>query len=98
MGHVPYKVVFNQSINMSIIKLDETILRQIVREELQALLPLTERFLNVQEAAVYLRCTPSTVYRLTSEKRIPFHKQSGALLFKESELLDYITNGKRSAE
>lgn len=87
-----------QIILMSVINMDETLLRQIVREEIKVLLPLTEKLLTVQEVAAYLSYSTHTIYRLTSQNRIPFHKKSGALYFRESELLEFITKGNRSHE
>jgi excisionase family DNA binding protein len=73
----------------------ETLLRQIVREEIQELLPVTEKFINAREAASFLSYSLDTLYNLTSRKLIPFHKVSGHLLFKESELSEYIKKGGR---
>src|SRR5690348_2077660 len=49
----------------------------------------TAIFLNVNEAAEFLRIAPKTLYGLVSQRRIPFRKAGRRLLFLHSELLDW---------
>jgi len=44
--------------------------------------------LNSTEAAKYLSIAQSTLYRLTSAKKIPFHKPNGKYLYFFREELD----------
>jgi excisionase family DNA binding protein len=46
-------------------------------------------FLNVNEAAEFLRIAPKTLYGLVSQRRIPFRKAGRRLLFLQSELLEW---------
>ena len=51
------------------------------------------KLLNVYELASLLDKAPSTIYAMTSDKRIPFHKRGNKLYFFESEILQWITQG-----
>ncbi|MBD79026.1 MAG: hypothetical protein CL840_08915 [Crocinitomicaceae bacterium] len=54
------------------------------------------KFLNSDKAAEFLGIKKSTLYKLTSERKIPFYKPSGKLiLFKEAELEKWIENSKK---
>jgi excisionase family DNA binding protein len=46
-------------------------------------------FMNVNEAAKFLRLAPKTLYGLVSQRRIPFRKAGRRLLFLESELVEW---------
>jgi excisionase family DNA binding protein len=50
-------------------------------------------WLSVADAAEYLRCTPSRVYSLVSARRIPFCKDGSRLLFRRSELDEWVQAG-----
>ena len=53
--------------------------------------PIDEkRSLSIQEAAEFLDLAKQTIYKLTSEGTIPFHKQGGKLWFFRDELLAWI--------
>jgi excisionase family DNA binding protein len=47
--------------------------------------------LTIQEASGILRLSVPTLYRLTSQKRIPFYKVGGKLLFDSSKLTDWVS-------
>ena len=47
------------------------------------------RYMNVREAAEFLRVAPKTLYGLVSQRRIPYRKAGRRLLFLESELIDW---------
>jgi len=47
------------------------------------------RFLNVQEAAAFLRLAPKTLYGLVSQRRVPYRKAGRRLLFLEADLLSW---------
>ena len=82
---------------MSTINMDEDLLRQIVREEIQVLLPVTEKYLSAKEAAEYLNYTLQSLYQLTCKGTVPHQKVNGHLLFKEAELSEYIKKGGSNA-
>ena len=49
-------------------------------------------FLNVSEAASFLRCKKSAIYYLVFKKQIPHYKRPGSnrLLFKKEELEQWV--------
>ena len=47
------------------------------------------RFMNVREAAEFLRVAPKTLYGLVSQRRIPYRHAGRRLLFLESELIEW---------
>lgn len=52
-------------------------------------------YLNVEEASKYLSISKSSVYKLTSSKSIKHFKTNNKLLlFKKTDLSEYIENGK----
>ncbi|MFN9116267.1 MAG: helix-turn-helix domain-containing protein [Bacteroidota bacterium] len=53
------------------------------------------RFLDVQEAAAYLKLARQTIYGLTSKRNIPFFKKGKKLYFRESDLKDWLLSGKK---
>ena len=53
------------------------------------------RYMNVQEAAEFLRVAPKTLYGLVSQRRIPFNKCGRRLLFLESELIEWTRPAER---
>jgi excisionase family DNA binding protein len=50
--------------------------------------------LNVEEAATFLKMPKSSVYQLTSTRKIPFNKVGKQLLFFKKDLLSWIEEGK----
>ena len=48
---------------------------------------LHARFMNVEEAAEFLRLAPKTLYGLVSQRRVPYRKAGRRLLFLEGDLL-----------
>jgi len=76
-------------------------LRQLIREEVQAVLSaipgmprieLNEGFLSVEQTAEYIKLAKPTIYGLIHKKKIPFHKSGKKVLFKKSELNDWLSN------
>jgi hypothetical protein len=57
-----------------------------------------ERPLDLKGAAAFLCCKPSYVYQLCFYRKIPFYKNGKRLIFKESELRDYIFRNKVPAD
>lgn len=51
------------------------------------------RPLNLEEVAALLDKSASTIYAMTSEKRIPYHKRGNKLYFFEDEIIRWIEQG-----
>jgi excisionase family DNA binding protein len=47
---------------------------------------MQKEILNIKQASDYLKLTTDNIYRMTSEKRIPFYKPSKHLLFDRHQL------------
>lgn len=54
------------------------------------------RPLNLDEVAALLDKSASTIYAMTSEKRIPYHKRGNKLYFFEDEIIGWIEQGGTS--
>ncbi len=82
----------NENIFISLSKEEfQFLIKQAINEELkhhQSKEP--ERFLNTDEAAIYLRISKSHLYKLTMGRTIPFYKPSKVILFKKSELDEWL--------
>ena len=48
------------------------------------------RLLTVEEAMQFLQVSKPTIYRLTSQKKIPFYKIGGSVRFSETHLLAWL--------
>ena len=46
-------------------------------------------FLRVEEVANLLRCKKRTIYDMVEQKRIPYRRVGGRLLFDLSEIIDW---------
>lgn len=49
------------------------------------------KYLSVQEVALYLRRSKSSLYKLVMNKRIPHYKIEGSLLFIQDEIDEWVT-------
>ena len=49
--------------------------------------------IGMTEASKLLGKSPSTIYEMTSKRKIPFHKRGNKLYFFQEELLKWITDG-----
>ena len=49
--------------------------------------------IGMTEASKLLGKSPSTIYEMTSKRKIPFHKRGNKLYFFQEELLNWITDG-----
>lgn len=49
--------------------------------------------IGMTEASKLLGKSPSTIYDMTSKRKIPFHKRGNKLYFFQDELLKWITDG-----
>jgi len=54
-----------------------------------------EDILNVDEAAVLLKITKSTLYKLVHRKTVPFKKVGGSLRFSRHVLLEWVASGEK---
>lgn len=63
-----------------------TIEERVARLEARIMKP--KNMLSFEEACEYTTLSRSTLYKLTSQKKIPFYKPSGHLLFFERTELD----------
>lgn len=73
------------------------ILTNLLRETLSVPQQESSRhLLTVDDVAKLLNKSTSTIYAMTSEKRIPYHKQGNKLYFFEDEIIDWVINGKGS--
>lgn len=50
-------------------------------------------WLDVKEAAGYLRCPESRLRKLVMRRMIPFHKEGRRVLFSRDELDEFVRNG-----
>ncbi|MGH9968826.1 MAG: helix-turn-helix domain-containing protein [Pyrinomonadaceae bacterium] len=51
------------------------------------------KFLTVQEVADLLRCKKRTIYDMVEQKRIPYRKVGGRLLFDLAEIIEWTKRG-----
>ena len=49
--------------------------------------------IGMTEASKLLGKSPSTIYEMTSKRKIPFHKRGNKLYFFQDELMKWITDG-----
>lgn len=56
-----------------------------------------EKFLNIQEAAQFLKLTVPTVYSKVSKRELPCMKRGKRLYFSSSELIAYIKEGRKKS-
>lgn len=54
------------------------------------------RLLALDDVAALLGKSASTIYAMTSEKRIPYHKRGNKLYFFEDEIIGWIEQGETS--
>jgi excisionase family DNA binding protein len=51
---------------------------------------LSESMLTIEEAANYLHIPKTTLYQYTSQRKIPFSKPGRSLLFRKTDLDDFV--------
>jgi excisionase family DNA binding protein len=54
-------------------------------------------FMNIEETSIFLKLKKSTLYNLVFNRRIPFYKKTKILLFKKSELIEWVEQKKVSS-
>lgn len=83
--------------------IDPKELRRIIHEELKLVLqqnnspPQKEEteFLDINEAAMYLKISPHSLRKLCQKQSLPCYKRFNKWLFKKEELNAYIEEGKQ---
>jgi excisionase family DNA binding protein len=80
--------------------------RQLIRDEVHAVLStipgmpkveVNEGYLTVSQAADTIKLKIGTIYNLVNRNKIPFHKSGKRLLFKRSELVNWLLLGDQAA-
>lgn len=68
-------------------------------DALENLLHNAKEVLTLEEAAKYTGFSCSTLYKLTSARKIPFYKPAGkVILFEKKELLEWIRSSRIDAD
>ena len=49
-----------------------------------------DEYLDLQEAATFIRRSPQALYRMVGRRQVPYRKCGRRLLFKRSELVQYL--------
>ncbi len=88
-----------------LISLDREEFRQIIREELIAVLQSwkgqqaetkSKGFISTKEAARFLKISINTLYGMTSKRLIPFIKNGKKLYFKRADLIAWLEKGRKA--
>lgn len=83
-----------QAVSLLIKKVGQ--LTEKVEEALGTTQPKGRRLLCLEEVSTLLGKSSSTIYAMTSEKRIPYHKRGNKLYFFEDEIIGWIEQGGTS--
>lgn len=75
---------------------------EVIQSKLNEIIALLEKqnlfeqeFFTLEEAALFLGQSKSSLYKLTSKKEIPFYVPGGKIIyFRKRELEEWILNGK----
>ena len=54
----------------------------------------TREILNADQASEYLGLKKELIYKLTHTKKIPFYKPTGHILFRKSELDEWVNESR----
>ncbi|MBO6247585.1 MAG: helix-turn-helix domain-containing protein [Bacteroidales bacterium] len=54
----------------------------------------SEQLMDLEEACKFLGKKSSTIYSMTSERKIPFMKRGNKLYFLKSDLLEWVKSGR----
>lgn len=69
--------------------------KQLLIEKSKPPIENHNRFLTIQEAALFLSLSVATLYTKVSRNQLPFMKRGKRLYFSESELIEYLKSGRR---
>jgi len=76
------------------IKQDVTEIKELLKGHQKPAEP-AKQLMVADEAAKFLSLSKASIYRLVSERKIPFHKTGGKLYFLENELINWIKSGRK---
>lgn len=71
----------------------ESLLNEILNKHPELIIPVqnaVKETMDIKEAAEYLFLAPQTLYGYTSKRIIPFYKTSKRIVFKKSDLDEYL--------
>jgi excisionase family DNA binding protein len=71
--------------------------RLLLEEKEQPPTEQPEQFLNIQEAAQFLKLTVPTIYSKVSKRELPVMKRGKRLYFSSTELMEYIKQGRKKS-
>lgn len=54
---------------------------------------VNERYLTVSEAADFLNIVKGSLYNMVHQNKVPYHKSGKRVLFKKSELSEWLVTG-----
>jgi excisionase family DNA binding protein len=57
-----------------------------MKQEHEAMVPISRRYLDVQSAAIYLGTTPTAIYAAVARRQIPHRRFGRKLVFDKVEL------------
>lgn len=67
---------------------------QIQLNKIESLINSMQRkdteFLSIDEASQFLKLKKATIYQMVFKREIPFYKSTKKLLFKKSDLIDWV--------
>ena len=88
-----------QQVNIVNISIDEleNLIESVLVKHLQnfSTSNTSKNNMTISEAASFLDLSITTLYRKVSSRQIPFFKQGKRLYFSESDLNDYLKQGKK---
>ena len=64
----------------------ESLINSLQRREVE--------FINIDEASKFLRLKKATIYQMVFKREIPFYKSTKKLLFKKSDLIEWVEKDK----
>jgi len=70
-----------KEIERKIIKI-ESLINSMQRKETE--------FMSIDEASQFLKLKKATIYQMVFKREIPFYKSTKKLLFKKSDLIDWV--------
>jgi len=87
------KILFTALSTEELSAIMETSVRNVISEhDIKA--TGTDQLLNARQAAKLINYRRPTLYGLARQKKIPFSKTAGKLLFSRNKLLEWVANGK----
>ena len=88
----PFDTLETRLSNIEAILLD---IKHKPKQNLNKQIEESDKLLNVEQTAEFLRLTIPTIYTKVSKSELPVMKQGNRLYFSRKELLDYLKDGRR---